>query len=342
MPNIREVARVAGVSFATVSRVLNHPEKVSPATRDRIGRVIKELDFSPNVLARGLNLKRTNTIALIIPDLQNPLYTEIARGVETVAHQKGYNLLLCHTEKDPDKERSYVGMLAEKKIDGVILAYTVLSPEDFREIRKHRIRVLLFGLNILQEGISSVYSDFRQGARLAVSHLVSLGYRRIAYIRGPDRHTENQDKTLGYTAALREAGLKVSEDLIIRGDDDIDSGYLAALKLLRLTPRPDAVFAGNDLMAIGALDAFRTEGIRVPDDISLIGYDNIRMASLVEPKLTTVSWPVHKMGLIAARIIINEIESGRDEPDAQNIFLKPKLKIRRSCGRELRVNQIFN
>lgn len=342
MPNIREVARVAGVSVATVSRVLNHPEKVSFDTREKIDRVIEELDFSPNSLARGLNLKGTTTIALVIPDLRNPLYTEIARGVEAVAHRKGYNLLLCHTEKDSGKERSYIRMLAEKKIDGVILAYTILDTQDFIDIRGHNIRVFLFGQDGTAEGISSIYSDFRRGAYLAVTHLANLGYRRIAYIRGADRHMENRRKTLGFREALEEAGLEGCEDFLVRGNDDIDGGYLAALQLLQQKPRPDAVFAGNDLMAVGALDAFRAEGLRVPDDISLIGYDDIRMASLVEPKLTTVSWPVHKMGLIAARIIIEEIETGDKTAEIQNIFLQPKLKIRKSCGRELRVNEIFN
>jgi LacI family transcriptional regulator, galactose operon repressor len=342
MPNIREVAKKAGVSVATVSRVLNHPERVSPNTKEHIDRIMEEMEFSPNVFARSLNLKKSHTIALIIPDILNPQYMEIARGVERVAHEKGYNLLLCNTEKDRGKEKDYIRMLIEKKIDGIILAFTLLQQEDFAEIQKKNIPLILFGQNILKKNISSVYSDFKEGAFLAVSHLVQLGFKRIAYICGEKDQLENRDKTLGYTEALLSSGLKVSKELIIEGSDDIDSGYLAALKLLKLYPLPDAVFVANDLMAIGAVDAFRTEGKRIPEDISVIGYDNIRMASLIEPKLTSVSWPVYKMGLISARILIDEVEKPDEEVETQNIFLSPKLKIRKSCGHENRVSEIFD
>ncbi|MBI9098960.1 MAG: LacI family DNA-binding transcriptional regulator [Spirochaetaceae bacterium] len=342
MPNIREVAKRAGVSVATVSRVLNHPERVSPQTKDRIDKIMVEMDFSPNVFARSLNLKRSNSIALIIPDIQNPQNMEIARGVERVAHQKGYNLLLCNTEKDREKEQSYIRMLMEKKIDGIILAFTLLLQADFDEIQKKNIPIILFGQNVLKKNISSVYSDFKEGAFIAVSHLIELGFKRIAYICGGEDHLENRDKTLGYKEALLKAGDKVSEEMIFQGKDDIDSGYLAALKLLKQTPRPDAVFVANDLMAMGAIDALRTEGIRVPEDISIIGYDNIKMSALIEPKLTTVSWPVYKMGLISARILIEEVENSGDVKMTQNIFLSPKLKIRKSCGHEARVSEIFD
>jgi LacI family transcriptional regulator len=300
------------------------------------------MDFSPNAFARSLNLKRSHSIALIIPDIENPLNMEIASGVELVAHQKGYNLLLCNTEKDLKKEQSYMQMLIEKKIDGIILAFTLLQKGDFDEIRRKKIPLILFGQNILHENISSVYSDFKEGAFLAVSHLVQLGFRRIAYICGDNNHIENRDKTLGYTEAMLEAGIKVSKDMIIQGYDDIDSGYLAALKIMKLDPLPEAVFAANDLMAIGAIDAFKTEGLRIPEDISIIGYDNIRMASLIDPKLTSVSWPVYKMGLISARILLDEIEKSDEEIITQNIFLSSKLKIRKSCGHEARVSEIFN
>lgn len=342
MPNIREVAKRAGVSVATVSRVLNHPERVSLKTKDNIDRIIKEMDFSPNVFARSLNLKKSHTIALIIPDILNPQYMEIARGVERVAHEKGYNLLLCNTEKDRDKEKNYIRMLIEKKIDGMILAFTLLQQDDFHEIQKKSIPLILFGQNILKKDISSVYSDFKEGAFLAVTHFIQLGFKRIAYICGEKNQLENRDKTLGYTDALLSGGINVSKDLIIEGNDDIDSGYLAALKLMKLNPIPDAVFVANDLMAMGAMDAFKTEGLRIPEDISVIGYDNIRMASLVSPKLTSVSWPVYKMGLISARILIEEVEKPEEDVKTQNIFLSPKLKIRKSCGHENRVNEIFD
>lgn len=341
MANIREVAKKAGVSVATVSRVLNHPERVSPKTKQHIDSVIKELDFSPNAFARSLNLKRSNTIALVIPDIVNPQYMEIARGVEQVAHEKGYTLLLCNSEKDLRKEKAYVRMLIDKKIDGIILAFTLLQEGDFQEIRNRNIPLVLFGQNILHENISSVYSDFKKGSYLAVTHLINLGFKKIAFIGGAADNLENRDKVLGYTEALLSRGLKISKEMMVEGTDDIDSGYLAALSLLKNTPVPEALFVANDLMAMGAMDAFKNEGYRIPDDISVIGYDNIRMASLIEPKLTTVSWPVHKMGLISARILIEEVESEEESPASRNIFLSPRLKIRKSCGHEKRVSEIF-
>lgn len=342
MANIREVARKAGVSVATVSRVLNHPERVSPKTREQIDQVMRELNFSPNVFARSLNLKRSNSIALVIPDIVNPQYMELARGVEQETHEKGYNLLLCNTEKNREKEQSYIRMLIEKKIDGIILAFTLLRKEDFESIGQKGIPLVLSGRNVIDKSISSVYSDFCEGAQLAVAHLINLGFKRIAYIGGNVNQLENREKARGYSNALVEAGLKIRNDLIFPGHDDIESGYLAALKLLECNPLPDALFVANDLMAIGALDALKNRGIKVPGDISVIGYDNIQMAALVEPKLTTVSWPVHKMGLISARILIEEVESEPEQVKTQNVFLNPRLKIRKSCGHESRASEIFD
>ena len=342
MANIRKVAQLAEVSVATVSRVLNHPERVSEKTKQKVISVMEEMDFSPNALARGLNLKRTNTIALIIPDIQNPLYTEIARGVESIAHRNGNNLLLCNTEKDVEKEKSYVRMLIDKKIDGVILAYTGLKDDDFREIIKKEINLLLCGMNVANKKISSVYSDFRTGAGLAVQHLIKVGYKRIACITGSDRYIENCEKVKGYIETMTSAGLTVYPHYIIHGNDDINSGYLSALKLQKVDPRPEALFVCNDLMAIGTINALQKTGVNVPGDIGVVGYDNIVMGSFIEPKLTTVSWPVYKMGIIAARILLDEINTKTEDIHTQSILLKPKLRIRQSCGHGDRVSEIFN
>jgi len=304
--------------------------------------VMEEMDFFPNPLARGLNLKRTNTIALVIPDIQNPLYTEIARGVESIAHRNGNNLLLCNTEKDAEKEKSYVRMLIEKKIDGVILAYTSLKDSDFKDITDRDINLLLCGMNVDNEQISSVYSDFREGAKLAVEHLLKLGYRRIACVSGSDRYIENREKAAGYLETMKRADLPVYPHYLIHGDDDINSGYLSALKVQKLDPKPEALFICNDLMAIGAIHSLQKAGIRVPDEISVIGYDNIVMGSFIEPKLTTISWPVYKMGVIAARILLDEINTEPGKVRVQRVLLKPKLKIRQSCGHGDRVSEIFN
>ena len=233
-------------------------------------------------------------------------------------------------------------MLIEKKIDGVILAYTGLKDEDFQEIINKEINLILCGMNSASMRISSVYSDFRQGAALAVQHLIKLGYKRIACITGSDRYIENREKVQGYIETMEKAKLDVHPHYLVHGNDDINSGYLSALKLQKIEQRPEAVFVCNDLMAIGAINAMQKAGLNVPEDIGVVGYDNIVMGSFIDPKLTTVSWPVYKMGILSARILIDEVNSKSEDVYTQSILLKPKLKIRKSCGHIDRVSEIFD
>jgi len=344
MANIREVAKEAGVSVATVSRVLNHPEFVSPATKEQVLAIMKELDFSPNNLARGLALNKTYTIALLIPNIMNPLYPEIAKGVEDVAHKHGYNLLLCNTEQDRKKEKDYLSLLMNRKVDGCIVTSSLLSPDEIREIQKETVPIVVIGRCQNNPGFHCVFTDYIKGGFTATSYLIELGYARIAHIGGPEFLYESRDKTEGYRKALIENGLPLDDTLIVEADNEIESGYLAVKKLLRLSPRPEAIFASSDLVAIGALDALKTEGVKVPEEIALVGFDNIKMAAFVEPKLTTVAIPVHRMGLTAARLLFDAMEGGdttRGRP-FQEIDLKPKLIVRKSCGHEDRIREIFS
>jgi len=341
MANIREVAKKAGVSVATVSRVLNHPQSVSPITTERVLSVIKELQFTPNGLARSLALSRTNTIALLVPNILNPLYPQIAKGVEDVTHQKGYNILLCNTEYSEARENQYIDMLLEKRVDGFILTASQLPPSEFKKIKEAKVPLVLIDRDE-NPPENIVYTDYLLGGQLATQHLIEIGYKRIAHITGPLHLRENKDKCIGYIKALEENQLSTHENLIINGDNEVEGGYIAAKKLLSLHNPPDAIFAANDLMAIGAIDAIKTEGLKIPNDIAIVGFDDIRMASLVEPKLTTVSQPVYKMGLIAARILFDSIENEDDINYQQKIYIQPKLMVRKSCGHENRLREIFN
>ena len=341
MANIREVAKKAGVSVATVSRVLNHPESVSPKTTEQVLMVIKELQFTPNGLARSLALSRSNTIALLVPNILNPLYPQIAKGVEDVTHQKGYNILLCNTEDSHIREAEYIDMLLEKRVDGFILTASQLPHEELKKISEAKIPLVLIDNNENhQENI--VYTDYILGGYLATQHLIEIGYKKIAHITGPLRLKENNDKYLGYLKALGENDIAPIEQLVINGDNEVEGGYIAAKKLISLPNPPDAIFAANDLMAIGAIDAIKAEGYKIPKDIAVVGFDDIRMASLIEPKLTTVSQPVYKMGLIAARILFDCIENNDDINYQQKIYIQPKLMVRKSCGHEDRLREIFN
>lgn len=341
MANIREVAKKAGVSVATVSRVLNHPQSVSPTTTEKVLSVIKELQFTPNGLARSLALSRSNTIALLVPNILNPLYPQIAKGVEDVTHQKGYNILLCNTEDSHVREAQYIDMLLEKRVDGFILTASQLPPKELKKISEAKIPLVLIDNNDSQQE-NIVYTDYLLGGQLATQHLIEIGYKRIGHITGPLHLKENTDKYLGYLKAHEEHNIPIIEQLIINGDNEVEGGYIAAKKLLSLPNPPDAIFAGNDLMAIGAIEAIKAEGFKIPQDIAIVGFDDIRIASLVEPKLTTVAQPVYKMGLIAARILFDNIESDDDVDYQQKIYIQPKLMVRRSCGHEDRLREIFN
>ncbi|WP_432667223.1 LacI family DNA-binding transcriptional regulator [Wukongibacter baidiensis] len=342
MANIRQVAKQAGVSVATVSRVLNHPEAVSIKTKEKVLAVMEEMNYTPNGIARSLALNRTSTIALLIPNILNPLYPQVAKGIEDVAHQKGYNLLLCNTEEDEEKEKEYIEMLLEKRVDGFILISSFLERQDIDKIKNRNTSIVMIGSCKENIDVDIVYTDYLKGAYQATQHLIDLGYKRIAHISGPLKGMESREKLMGYERALKEIEINTSEDYIVEGDNEIEGGYLAAKQLLQLEKPPKAIFAANDLMAIGAIDAIKDSGLKIPDDIAIVGFDNIRMSALVEPKLTTISQPVYKMGLIAARLLVDNIENGDEEEFKQRIFLQPKLKVRKSCGHEDRIREIFN
>ncbi len=343
MSNIREVAKKAGVSVATVSRVLNHPESVSAATMELVLDTMNKMQYTPNGFARSLALNRSSTIALLIPNILNPLYPQIAKGVEDVAHQKGYNILLCNTEENGEKERDYLHMLIEKRVGGFILTASQLENKDLQKIKNQNIPFVMIGRNREEIDENMVFTDYHIGAYEITQHLIDVGYRNIAHITGSLNQIENLQKKKGYEAALQEAGMVLRSEYIVEGNNEIEGGYLGAKKLLQLKKRPQAIFAANDLMAIGAIDAIKTSGLNVPDDVAIVGFDDITMASFIEPKLTTISQPVYKMGLIAARLLFESIENRQQEDGfKQKIFVQPKLMVRKSCGHEDRVREIFN
>ncbi len=341
MANIREVAEKAGVSVATVSRVLNHPETVSSGTKELVRLKMKELEYTPNNLARGLALNKTYSIALLIPNILNPLYPEVAKGVEDVAHSHGYNLLLCNTEENPEKERAYLHLLSNRSVDGCIVTSSLLSYRELMEIQGDALPLALIGRPREAEGVHCVFTDFTEGGYLAVQYLIEQGYTRIAHISGPEKLPESRDKLAGYRKALKQHGLPLEDTLVLEGDNEVEGGYLAAKRFIQAGHLPEAIFAANDLMAMGALDVLKSSGVGVPEEVALVGYDNIRMSSLVEPKLTTIANPVYKMGLIAARLLFDSLNRPQDQFD-QEIYLKPKLVVRKSCGHEDRIREIFS
>lgn len=341
--NIRTVAKRAGVSVATISRVLNHPDSVSDTTKEHVLSIMKELSYTPNWFARGLNLNKTNVIALVVPNILNPLYMQIAKGVEDVAHLNSYTMLLCNTEEDEHKERAYIEMFIQRKIDGLILSSSMLKKNDLDDIKNQNIPVVLIGRIKEMNNENVVYTDFEVGAYDATKHLIDLKYDRIAIITGTREKQENLDKLAGFQRALIEANMIPNSKYIIEAENTIESGHLAFRRLLSLAECPRAIFTGSDMLAFGVMEAVKSAGLRIPEDIALVGFDNVRMSSVVEPKLTTVSQPAHKMGLVAARLLFDIMEnSGDDELIPQYIFLESKLKLRKSCGNKDRLSEIFD
>lgn len=342
MANIRKISELAGVSVATVSRVLNHPETVSEDTRNRILMVMEELNYVPNSIARSLSTNRTSTIGLIIPNILNPLYPSIAKGVEDVFYKKGYNILLSNTEYDASREKDCIEMLLSKKVDGLIICSSILEIADFDIIIKQKVPFVLLGEYMEDSDINIVYTDYQLGAYMATTHLIKAGYKTIAHISGPMNRKASVEKLDGYKKALLEAGCKYDEEYIIEGNNQIDGGHLALKKILKKKGKPDAIFVANDLMALGAIEAVKVSGYTVPGDIAVVGFDDIEVASLVEPKLTTVTHPVYRMGLTAARLLLDNILNEEEDCFKQKIFIQPMLKVRKSCGYDNRIEEIFS
>jgi len=342
MTNIRKVSKLAGVSVATVSRVLNHPESVSEETRNRILKIMEEENYVPNSIARSLSTNKTNTIGLIIPNILDPLYPSITKGVEDVFFKKGYNILLSNTEYDAKREKDCIEMLLSKKVDGLIICSSILGREGFEIIMKQKVPFVLVGEYIDDSDINIVYTDYLSGAYMATKHLIKAGYKVIAHISGPMNRKVSKEKLEGYKKALLEAGYPYDEEYVIEGNNQIDGGHLALKKMIKKKGKPDAIFVANDLMALGTIEAIKALGYAVPKDIAIVGFDDIDVSSLIEPKLTTVTHPVYRMGLTAARLLLDYILDEEETCFKQKIFIQPMLKVRKSCGFDNRIEEIFS
>lgn len=340
--NIKSIAKKAGVSVATVSRVLNHPDAVAPDTKEHILSIMESLDYKPNWMARGLKLNRTGAIALLIPEITDLSYMEIAKGVEDVAHQKNYNIMLCATEDDRNKEKGYIENFIARKVDGIILVSTYLKRNDLAQIKKQNISVVIIGKNEELAGENLVYTDYKAAAAEAARHLIEIGYRKIGMIHGSRPKIENTDKLEGFRNTMEEEGLSCPAERILEAENSIEGGFLAASKLLNLKDRPEAMFITSDLMAIGAMEKFKQSGLNIPQDIAVVGFDNLKISGYLEPKLTTVTKPVYRMGLVAARLLFDIMEDeNQEDNEPQEILIQSKLKVRKSCGHKDRVKEIF-
>ena len=329
---IKDVAREAGVSVGTASQALRGSSTVREATRRRVLAVSTRLRYQPSALARGLVTRRTHTVGLLISDIANPFFIRVVRAVEDVAQENGYNVILCNTDEDSTKETQYLRVLMEKRVDGIILATTAGSLQAVRDVRWRRVPLVLFDRELPGLATDTVKVDSVLGGRLATEHLVGLGHRRIAIIHGPLVRSTGAERLQGYLLALKAAAIRPERALMREGNFKPDSGRALAGQLLQLSPPPTAIFCTNNLMTVGALQTLGERGVRIPAEMSLVGYDDMEWWTLTHPPLTTVGQPVYDLGREAMRLLLTQIGASGERQRPQRLILKPELIVRDSCG----------
>lgn len=332
MPTISDVAKTAGVSKATVSRVLNGLP-VSHDTQAKVTRAIKKLEYHPNAQARGLTLRRSDLVGVLVPEFNSPFYAPILDGIESALSDRGYQMVVCCVGQNITRSVSYVHLLRERRIDGgLVLTPRSADAEAITKLAEDGFPIVLIDGAIGAE-VSSVVVDSFSGGVQAARRLVSLGHRRIAMIAGPDSLCESSERVRGYVSVMQEAGL--DPEVVSSCGYSLDCGREGALALLSISPRPTAVFCASDMMAIGAMELFSERGLTVPGDIAVIGFDDIRDARLVRPRLTTVSQPMAEMGEMGAAKLLRLISG--EERNAVRLVLRTELIVRESCGQGLAV-----
>ena len=327
---MRDIATRAGVSIGTVSHVINGKAPVRDLLRRRVLQAIEDLGYQPSQLARGLRRNQTNILGMIIPDVTNPFFPAVVRGAEDVAYQNSYQLVLCNTDNDSAKERAYLHALGSYRMAGLIVIPSVNSQIDPRkDLPRNSPLVCLDRRPVGWEG-DTVTVDNAAGAMAATNHLLEMGHRHIAAITGNLQLTNAKARVEGFRTALSRAHVDVDPEYIQEGRFDRLSGYEKTRTLLQLRPRPTALFASNDLIALGALSALREAGLRCPEDVSVVGFDDLEFSEFIHPALTTVAQPGYQMGAKGASMLLKRLQGA--SPPPQHLVLPTELKIRQSVA----------
>ena len=328
LATIKDVAKLAGVSIATVSHVINNTRFVSEEAKQKIFDAMKELAYKPNAVARSLRKKESRIIGLILPDNTNPYFAEIAWSIEYASRNMGYSVILCNSDGDVAKESSYIDVLLENQVDGVILVAAGESTANFLKLQERNIPTVMVDRDSPNVNIDSIQIDNALYGQMATDHLIELGHKKIACITGPREVTPSFDRVDGYKKALKQHNIPVNEDYIVRGDFKPQGGYLAASKLLGLGIPPTAIFTCNDLMAFGVIHAASEVGINIPDKLSLVGFDDIYLSTYSNPQLTTIKQPRLEMGEDAVHFLTLRMKD--HEKLSRKIVLNASLVIRSS------------
>jgi LacI family transcriptional regulator len=327
---ISDVARRAAVSPATVSRVLNGDPRVGETYRARVLRAVEELDYRPNVLARNLRRQRTATIGVVVPDIENPHFGELVRSVEDQAFDAGYRVLVCNTDESADKQQAYLEALIDERVLGVIISPSDPGGEQIARLLDLGIPVVAFDREVNDARADAVLADNVKALRIGSDVLIGEGHRRIAFIAGRTHVETGAERLAGYEMAMRAAGL---EPLVVDGDFRLERAETAVAGLLAGDPRPTALIVANNLMTLGAVRAVRAAGLRVPDDVALVGVDDPPWSALVDPPLTTLAQPVRAMAADAMELLLQRVTGARAKP--RRIVHPFELRQRASTGAQV-------
>lgn len=329
MTTIRQVAKLAGVAPITVSRVINNTGYISAETRQKVEAAVSQLGYVPNSLSQSLRWKQTGMLALVLTDVTNPFWTTVARGVEDAASEAGYHVILCNTDESPQKQEEYLTALLQKRVDGVLLVPARDDLEDIQRVQMLKVPLVVLDRRLSQPLADAVRCDSESGAYQLTRLLLERGHRQIALLTGPEHVATATDRVTGYRRALREAGLDSDAESVIYGAFTIQSGQDMALQALALNPRPTAIIAGNNFIAIGMMQALRAAGIRVPEEISVVGFDDLPASLLLDPFLTVAAQPAYEMGREATNLLIKRL-AGDGAQAPQEVVLPVEIVERKS------------
>lgn len=321
---IKDIAGRLNISYATVSRALNDRYGVHPGTKEKVMTMAREMNYHPNAIARGLVKRHTETIGLVIPDITNPFFPEVARGIEDSAEEKGYSVFLCNTNWEQEREARYLSLLRKKRVDGIILAPVTSKSYLSPELDDNALPLVFVSEARRGMGKSYVAIDNVQGGYIATRHLIGKGYSRVGFFGAKEDELTSEERYKGYKKALKEAGLKEWKKFVRLGDYRSNTGNRLITEMIKRKDYPDSVFAVNDFFALSVMQGIRESGLRIPGDIAVIGFDDITFASFPEIRLTTVSQPKYQMGRIAADLLLDQIHE-KSGAKKKEIILETEL-----------------
>lgn len=329
MATMKDIARLAGVSTSTVSHVINKSRFVSEDIAERVNKAAQDLNYAPSALARSLKMNRTRTIGMLVTTSTNPFFGEVVKGVERSCYHKGYNLILCNTEGDNERMKASINTLLQKRVDGLLLMCSTLEGERIEVFDRYPdIPVVVMDWGPMLFASDKIQDNSLSGGYIATNYLIECGHKEIGCITGPLIRHQAQMRYEGYKRAVLEARLEINPQWIVESDFECEGGYEAFNRMLEKGPLPSSIFVSNDMMAMGVLNAAHEKGIRIPEDVSIMGYDDIHIARFMSPALTTVHQPKYRLGKVAVETLLKKLEKETLEP--QVVQLDPTLVVRKS------------